>query len=107
MTVAAANGVPLASYLGLSVVLFALGLIGVLTRRNPLMLLLAVELLLNAANVALIGFARHWNDTGGHIFVLTVMVVAAAEVVIGLGLVVSVFRQRRNLDVDEMSELRG
>jgi NADH-quinone oxidoreductase subunit K len=105
--VAAATGVPLASYLGISVILFALGLIGVMIRRNPLMLLLAVELLLNAANVALIGFSRHWNNTDGQIFVLVVMVVAAAEVVIGLGLVVAVFRQRRNLDVDEMSELRG
>ncbi len=101
------NGVPLSLYLALSVVLMALGLLGVMIRRNPLMLLLAVELMLNAANVALVGFSRYWNDTGGQIFALVVMVVAAAEVVIGLGLVVSVFRQRVVLDVDEMSELRG
>ena len=74
--------------------LFLLGLLGVLTRRNPLLLLLAVELMLNSANVALVGFSRYWNDTDGQIFALVVMVVAAAEVVIGLGLVVAVFRQR-------------
>jgi NADH-quinone oxidoreductase subunit K len=101
------TGVPLGFYLGVSGVLLLLGLLGVMTRRNPLMLLLAVELMLNGANVALVGFSRYWNDTSGQIFALIVMVVAAAEVVIGLGLVVSVFRQRGALDVDEMSELRG
>lgn len=101
------SGVPVGFYLGVSGVLLLLGLFGVMTRRNPLMLLLAVELMLNGANVALVGFSRYWNDTSGQIFALVVMVVAAAEVVIGLGLVVSVFRQRGALDVDEMSELRG
>jgi NADH-quinone oxidoreductase subunit K len=101
------TGVPLGFYLGVSVVLFLLGLLGVMIRRNPLLLLLAVELMLNGANVALVGFSRYWNDTSGQTFALVVMVVAAAEVVIGLGLVVSVFRQRAALDVDQMSELRG
>ena len=101
------TGVPLGFYLGVSGVLLLLGLLGVMTRRNPLLLLLAVELMLNGANVALVGFSRYWNDTSGQIFALVVMVVAAAEVVIGLGLVVSVFRLRGQLDVDEMSELRG
>lgn len=101
------NGVPVGLYLGVSIVLMGLGLFGVMTRRNPLMLLLAVELMLNSANVALVGFSRYWNDTSGQIFALVVMVVAAAEVVIGLGLVVAVFRQRSVLDVDEMSELHG
>lgn len=101
------SGVPLGFYLGVSGVLLLLGLFGVMTRRNPLLLLLAVELMLNAANVALVGFSRYWNDTSGQIFALVVMVVAAAEVVIGLGLVVSVFRQRAELDVDQMTELRG
>ena len=107
LTTATAVGVPHSSYIGLSVLLFGIGLFGVARRRNPLMLLLSVELLLNAANVALIGFSRYWNNSDGHIFALVVMVVAAAEVVIGLGLVVAVFRQRRALDVDEMTELRG
>jgi NADH-quinone oxidoreductase subunit K len=101
------SGVPLAAYLGLSGVLFLLGLYGVLVRRNPLLLLLAIELLLNAANVTLVGFSRYWNNTDGQIFALVVMVVAAAEVVIGLGLVVAVFRQRMVLDVDELSTLKG
>ena len=101
------SSVPLGMYLAVSGALMALGLIGVMVRRNPLLLLLAVELMLNAANVALIGFSRYWNDTSGQIFALVVMVVAAAEVVIGLGLVVAVFRTRAALDVDQMSELRG
>lgn len=101
------SGVPLVYYLGLSGILFLLGLIGVMVRRNPLLLLLAVELMLNGANVALIGFSRHWNNSDGQVFALVVMVVAAAEVVIGLGLVVAVFRQRLELDVDAMSRLKG
>lgn len=104
---AAVQGVPHSSYVGLSVLLFAIGLFGVVRRRNPLLMLLSVELLLNAANVALIGFSRYWNNSDGQVFALIVMVVAAAEVVIGLGLVVAVFRQRRALDVDEMTELHG
>jgi NADH-quinone oxidoreductase subunit K len=70
-------------------------------------LLLAVELMLNGANVALIGFSRYWNNSDGQIFALVVMVVAAAEVVVGLGLVVAVFRQRLELDVDQLSRLKG
>ncbi|MGD9696655.1 MAG: NADH-quinone oxidoreductase subunit NuoK [Thermoleophilia bacterium] len=98
---------PLVWYLALSGVLFLLGLVGVMTRRNPLLLLLAVELLLNSANVALVGFSRYWGVVDGQVFALVVMVVAAAEVVIGLGLVVAVFRQRIALDVDQMDTLKG
>ena len=99
--------VPIGAYLALSMALLVLGLIGVMRRRNPLMLLLSVELMLNAGNVALIGFSREWNDPSGQVFALVVMVVAAAEVVIGLGLVVAIFRNRSNLDVDELSSMRG
>ena len=99
--------VPMSAYLMLSVALLVLGLLGVVRRRNPLLLLLSVELMLNAGNVALIGFSRMWNDPSGQVFALVVMVVAAAEVVIGLGLVVAVFRTRMNLDVDEMSSMKG
>lgn len=101
------SGVPLAWYLAVSGGLFALGLLGVVARRNPLLLLLAIELLLNAANVALVGFSRYWGVTDGQVFALVVMVVAASEVVIGLGLVVAVFRARLALDVDELSSLKG
>ena len=101
------NGVPLGLYLVVSGVLFLMGLTGVMIRRNPLLLLLAVELMLNSANVALVGFSRYWNVTDGHIFALVVMVVAAAEVVIGLGLVVAVYKQRLALNVDQMTSLKG
>ncbi len=101
------TGVPLSYYLGLSGALFVIGVVGVFSRRNPLLLLLAVELLLNSANVALVGFSRYWNNTDGQIFALVVMVVAAAEVVVGLGIVVAVFRNRLALDVDELSSLKG
>ncbi len=106
---AAANpeGVPLVAYLAVSGGLFLLGLLGVMIRRNPLLLLLAVELMLNSANLALVGFSRYWDNTDGQVFALFVMVVAAAEVVIGLGLVVAVFRQRMALDVDQMSTMHG
>ena len=99
--------VPIAAFIAVSGLLLALGLLGVMTRRNPLLLLLSVELMLNAGNVSLVGFSRYWGVTDGQIFALVVMVVAAAEVVIGLGLVVAVFRQRLALDVDAMSRLRG
>ncbi|MFP5452413.1 MAG: NADH-quinone oxidoreductase subunit NuoK [Thermoleophilia bacterium] len=101
------NGVPLGLYLAVSGALFLMGLAGVMIRRNPLLLLLAVELMLNSANVALVGFSRHWDVTDGQIFALVVMVVAAAEVVIGLGLVVAVFKQRLALNVDQMTSLKG
>ena len=101
------TGVPLFLYLALSGGLFLIGLVGVMIRRSPLLLLLAVELMLNAANVALIGFSRYWGESDGQIFALVVMVVAAAEVVIGLGLVVAVFRNRLRLDVDDLSTMRG
>jgi len=104
---ATVDGVPLVLYLALSGALFLLGLLGVMIRRNPLLLLLAVELLLNSANLALVGFSRYWNVSDGQVFALIVMVVAATEVVIGLGLVVAVFRQRLALDVDQMSSLKG
>lgn len=101
------EGISLTYFLGVSGGLFLLGLLGVITRRNPLLLLLAVELMLNAANVALVGFSRYWNVVDGQIFALVVMVVAATEVVIGLGLVVAVYRQRLALDVDQLSSLKG
>jgi NADH-quinone oxidoreductase subunit K len=87
--------------------IFCIGLAGVLTRRNPLVVLLSLELLLNAGNLALIAFARMWGNAEGQIFALIVMVVAACEVVVGLGLIVAMYRNRLPIDVDEMSELRG
>jgi NADH:ubiquinone oxidoreductase subunit K len=94
-------------YVVLSSLIFCIGLAGVLTRRNPLVILLSLELLLNAGNLALIAFSRMWGNAEGQIFALIVMVVAACEVVIGLGLIVAMYRNRLPIDVDELSELRG
>jgi NADH-quinone oxidoreductase subunit K len=97
----------LAWYLVLSALLFATGAAGVLLRRSPLVILLCLELMLNAGNLALISFARSLGNEDGHVFALVVMVVAACEVVVGLGLIVAIFRRRLPLDVDEIRELRG
>ncbi len=91
----------------LSAFIFAIGAAGVLTRRNPLVILLCLELMLNGGNLALIAFSRAHGDGDGQIFALIVMVVAACEVVIGLGLIVAMYRARLPVDVDEQSELRG
>jgi NADH-quinone oxidoreductase subunit K len=94
-------------YLTLSALLFAIGVLGVLLRRNPLIVLLSLEIMLNSANLALIGFARHLGDTSGQVFALAVMAVAASEVVVGLGLIVALNRNRIALDVDRLNTLRG
>jgi NADH:ubiquinone oxidoreductase subunit K len=94
-------------YLAVSALVFAIGSAGVLTRRNPVVILLCLELMLNAANIALIAFARMWGNGDGQIFAIIAMVVAACEVCIGLGLVVAIFRRRLPIDVDELRELHG
>jgi len=94
-------------YLVLSALLFAVGAGGVLVRRSPLVILLCLEIMLNAANLALLAFARSLNDPDGQVFALIVMVVAACEVVVGLGLIVAMYRRRMPLDVDEARGLRG
>ncbi|HVD25494.1 MAG TPA: NADH-quinone oxidoreductase subunit NuoK [Gaiellaceae bacterium] len=94
-------------YIVTSAFLFAVGALGVLLRRNPLIVLLSLEIMLNAANLALIGFARHLGETSGQVFALAVMAVAASEVVVGLGLIVALNRNRIPLDVDRLSTLRG
>jgi NADH-quinone oxidoreductase subunit K len=94
-------------YLVVSALIFSIGAAGVLTRRNPLVILLCLELMLNAANIALIAFARMWGNGEGQIFATIVMVVAACEVCIGLGLVVALYRRRLPIDVDEIRELHG
>ena len=94
-------------YLVLSALLFAIGAGGVLIRRNPLVILLCLELMLNGANLALVTFARMHGNGDGQIFALIVMVVAACEVAVGLGLIVAIFRRRLPIDVDELRELQG
>jgi NADH-quinone oxidoreductase subunit K len=99
--------VTIAWYLALSAIIFALGAFGVMTRRNPLVVLLCLELMLNGANLALIAFARMWGNGDGQIMALVVMTIAACEVGIGLGLIVAIHRARLPVDVDELTELQG
>lgn len=94
-------------YLAVSAIIFTIGAAGVMTRRNPLVVLLCLELMLNAANLALIAFSRMHGDGDGQIFAIIVMVVAACEVTVGLGVIVAMARRRLPVDVDEMRELHG
>src|SRR5215831_9989190 len=94
-------------YLAVSGALFAIGALGVLLRRSPLIVLLSLEIMLNGANLALISFARQQGSSDGQIFALAVMAVAASEVVVGLGLIVAMARRRLDLDVDKLRTLRG
>jgi NADH-quinone oxidoreductase subunit K len=93
-------------FLVLAAVLFLIGVIGVLLRRNALIILMSVELMLNAANMTLVTFGRMWNDLSSHTFALIVIAVAAAEASVGLAIVVAVFRGRRSVDVDRLTTLR-
>ena len=93
--------------LALAAFLFGTGALGVLIRRSPLIVLLSLEIMLNGANLALIAFARHYGQGAGQIFAITVMAVAASEVVVGLGLIVAISRRNLELDVDKLSTLRG
>ncbi len=94
-------------YLILSALLFAIGTFGVLVRRNPLVMFMCIELMLNAVNLSFVTLARELNDINGQTIVFFVMVVAAAEVVVGLGIIVSIMRNRSALTVDDLSELKG
>lgn len=99
--------VPLSFYIALSVVMFAIGIMGVLLRRNAIVIFMSLELMFNAANLAFIAFARHYQTLNGQLFVFFVMTVAAAEVAVGLALMVSIFRSRKSIDVDQMNSLKG
>jgi NADH-quinone oxidoreductase subunit K len=101
------DGPSVAWYLGVAAFLFCTGATGVLLRRNLLIVLLSLEIMLNGANLALIAFSRQLGEQTGQIFALAVMAVAASEVVVGLGLVVAIARRRLDLDVDKLSFLRG
>ena len=99
--------VDVSNYVALSAVMFFIGVAGVILRRNPLIVLMAIELMLNAANLALVAFSRAWVNNAGHIFVFLVVTVAAAEAAIGLAIVVAVFRRAKHVDIDEVAGLRG
>jgi len=95
------------AYVALSAVMFFIGVLGVVLRRNPLVMLMGIELMFNAANLALVAFSRLWVNNAGHIFVFLVVTVAAAEAAIGLAIVVAVFRRSDVVDVDDVARLRG
>lgn len=99
--------VPTSYYIALSGILFALGMIGVLTRRTAIMVFLSVELMLNASNIALVAFARSWGDLTGQTAVFIVMTLAAAEVAIGLAIIIAIFRKRETTNVDDLATLKG
>ena len=94
-------------YLIVSAIVFCIGAGGILIRRNPLVILLCLELMLNAGTLALVSFARANGNQDGQVFAVIVMVVAACEVAVGLGLIVAIFRRRMPIDVDEIRELQG
>jgi NADH-quinone oxidoreductase subunit K len=98
---------PVYYYLGLSIILFTIGALGVLIRRNAIVIFMSVELMLNAANLAFVAYARYWQSMNGQIFVFFIMTVAAAEVAIGLALIVTIFRTKASIDVDQISTLKG
>jgi len=95
------------AFIVLSAVLFILGAMGVLLRRNAILVFMSVELMLNAANLALVAFARHWGGVDGHVFVFFVITVAAAEVAVGLALIVAIFRTRQSINIDELHLMEG
>lgn len=99
--------VPLSWYLILSAILFTIGVVGVLIKRNPIIIFMCVELMLNAVNISFVAFGRYLGDTGGLMYAIFVMAVAAAEVAVGLGILISIFRSRENINVDEINVMRG
>ncbi len=99
--------IPLSWLLTLSAVLFCIGVVGVLVRHNALIIFMSIELMLNAANLAFVAFARHLNSLDGQVFVFFVMTVAAAEVAVGLAIIVNMFRLRETVFVDEINLLKG
>ena len=98
--------VPASYYLVVSAVLFLIGALGVLTRRNAIVIFMCIELMLNAANLTFVAAARHLNQVNGQVFVFFVMVIAAAEVAVGLAIIVSLFRNKETVDVDEVNLLK-
>jgi NADH-quinone oxidoreductase subunit K len=99
--------VPTGYYIALSAILFALGVVGVLTRRSAILIFMSVELMLNSANLAFVAFARQFMSLAGQIFVFFIMTVAASEVAVGLALIVVIFRTKQTINVDEVNQLKG
>jgi NADH-quinone oxidoreductase subunit K len=99
--------IPVTYYVALSAILFTIGALGVLIRRNAIVIFMSIELMLNAANLVFVAYARAYEAVSGQIFVFFVMTVAAAEVAVGLALIVAIFRTKQSIDVDQLSSLKG
>ncbi|HLG14479.1 MAG TPA: NADH-quinone oxidoreductase subunit NuoK [Blastocatellia bacterium] len=98
--------VPLSWYLGLSALIFTIGAVGVFVKRNVITIFLCIELMLNAVNLTLVSLSSFFGDAGGQLFVFIVMTVAAAEAAVGLAIIISIFRNRESLNVDEVDQLK-
>ncbi len=107
MNPATVPSIPLNYYLVLSAILFTIGVVGVLVKRNPIVIFMCVELMLNAVNLTFVAFSRYRQDIGGQMMVIFVMAVAAAEVAVGLGILISIFRNRTSINVDEIDLMKG
>jgi NADH-quinone oxidoreductase subunit K len=102
-----APSIPVEYFVVLSAILFIMGVLGVLVRRNAIMIFMSIELMLNAANLALVAFARQWGEVGGQLIAFFVITVAAAEVAVGLALIVAIFRSKKTIDIDELHAMEG
>ncbi|GAB1421865.1 NADH-quinone oxidoreductase subunit NuoK [Anaerolineales bacterium] len=101
------SNVPTEAFVMLSMILFILGAMGVILRKSAILIFMSVELMLNSANLAFVAFAKHWNQLDGHLFTFIVMTVAAAEVAVGLALIVAVFRSKQSINIDDLHQLEG
>jgi len=99
--------VPLEHVVILSIIIFSIGIMGVLFRKNAIIIFMSIELMLNAVNLSLIGFSRYYNSVDGQVFVFLVMTLAAAEVAVGLAIIVSLFRNKQTINIDEINILHG
>ena len=99
--------VPVEHVILLSIIIFSIGIMGVLLRKNAIIIFMSIELMLNAVNLSLVGFSRYYNSVDGQVFVFLVMTLAAAEVAVGLAIIVALFRNRQTIKIDEMNILRG
>ncbi|MBY0245101.1 MAG: NADH-quinone oxidoreductase subunit NuoK [Sphingobacteriaceae bacterium] len=100
------QGVPLSHYIWLSTIIFSIGVVGVLTRRNAIVIFMSVELMLNAVNLLLTAFSVHSNDPSGQVFVFFIMALAAAEVAVGLSIIVMVYRNTKSIDINVLNRLK-
>ncbi len=100
------NSIPIEYYLWLSTILFAIGVLGVLYRRNAIVIFMCVELMLNAVNILMVAFSQQMNDAGGQVFVFFIMAVAAAEVAVGLAILITMYRQTKTTDINVLNRLK-